>query len=73
MLLSLFSSFFKNKKSKRSHKIVDIKVFLFCLLIEGSGSGPGAGSVQEAQKHRNPTDLDPEHWFTVTVPFNTAY
>jgi len=32
---------FKDKKSKRSHKAVGIKVFLtfFCLVIEGSGSG----------------------------------
>jgi hypothetical protein len=33
-----FTSVFKDKKSKRSHKIVEIKVFLlFFLLIEGSG------------------------------------
>ncbi len=32
---------FKDKKSKRSHKAVGIKVFLtfFCLVIEGSSSG----------------------------------
>jgi hypothetical protein len=32
---------FKDKKSKKSHKAVGIKVFLtfFCLVIEGSGSG----------------------------------
>jgi hypothetical protein len=36
-----FTSFFRDKKSKRSHKIVGIKVsfYYFCLLIEGSGSG----------------------------------
>ncbi len=39
-----FTSFFNNKKSKRSHKTVGIKVFLTILLddrrmIEGSGSG----------------------------------
>jgi hypothetical protein len=36
-----FTSFFKDKKSN-SHKIVGIKVFLniFCMMIEGSGSGP---------------------------------
>ncbi len=37
-----FTSFFKDKKPKRSHKAVGIKVFLiiFCLGIEGSGSIP---------------------------------
>jgi hypothetical protein len=36
-----FTSFFKDKKSKRSHKAVGIKVFFyyFRLVIEGSGSG----------------------------------
>jgi hypothetical protein len=35
-----FTSFFKDKKFKRSQKTVGIKVFLlFCLMIEGSGSG----------------------------------
>jgi hypothetical protein len=35
-----FTSFFKDKKSKRSHKTVGIKVFLlFFWMIEGSGSG----------------------------------
>ncbi len=34
------ASFFKDIKSKRSHKTVGIKVFkLFLLMIEGSGSG----------------------------------
>jgi hypothetical protein len=34
------TSFFKDKKSKRSHKTVGIKFFLdFCLMIEGSGFG----------------------------------
>ncbi len=37
---------FKDKKSKRSHKAVGIKVFLtfYCLVIEGSRSGAGSGS-----------------------------
>jgi hypothetical protein len=41
-----FTSFFKDKKSKRSYKIVEIKVFLtiFCLMLEGSGAGSGCGS-----------------------------
>jgi hypothetical protein len=45
--LRYFTSFFKDKMSKRSHKTVEIKVFLtiFCLMIEGSGSGAGSGSI----------------------------
>jgi hypothetical protein len=43
-----FTSVFKGKKSKRSRKAVEIKVFYyFCLMIEGSGSVPctnGSGS-----------------------------
>jgi hypothetical protein len=38
-----FKSFFRDKKSKRSHKIVEIKAFL-TLLLNGSGSGSIAGS-----------------------------
>jgi hypothetical protein len=47
---STLTSFFKDKKSKESHKTAGIKVFLpFCLMIEGSGSVPltnrsGSGS-----------------------------
>jgi hypothetical protein len=39
-----FTPFFKAKKSKRNHKTEGIRVFLtiFCLMIEGSGSGPGS-------------------------------
>ncbi len=49
LLEGIFTSFVKDKKSKRSHKTVGIKVFLnyFCLIIEGSGSVPltnGSGS-----------------------------
>jgi hypothetical protein len=37
----LFTSFFKDKMSKRSHKAVGIKVLTFlCLVIEGPGSKP---------------------------------
>ncbi len=39
------------------------------MMIEGSGSGAGPGSIhltsvriQEAQKHVDPVDPDPEHW-----------
>jgi hypothetical protein len=46
---STFTSIFKDKKAKRSHKAVGITVFItiFCLVIEGSGSKPlanGSGS-----------------------------
>jgi hypothetical protein len=37
-----FTSFFKDRKSKRSHKAVGIKFFsyYFCLMMEGSGFVP---------------------------------
>ncbi len=38
-----FTSFFKDKKSKRSHKTVDFP-YCFCLMIEGFRSKGGAGS-----------------------------
>jgi hypothetical protein len=42
---------FKHKKSKRSHKTVEIKVFLtiFCLMTVGSGSKAGfrSGSISD--------------------------
>ncbi len=51
-----FTSFFKDEKSKRSHKTVGIKGFscYFCLLTEGSGSGSipltnGSGCLQVRQ------------------------
>jgi hypothetical protein len=53
-----FTSFFKDKKSKRSHKTAGIKVFsyYFCLMIEGSGSGfipltRGSGSGSRRPKN----------------------
>jgi hypothetical protein len=50
IFLKVHTSFFKDKKSKRSHKTIRIKVFLTILLdnrrmIEGSRSGSGAESV----------------------------
>jgi hypothetical protein len=58
-----FTSFFKDKKSKRSQK-TGIKVFLyyfiFCLKIEGYGSVPLAnGSGSRGAKNKDPTDPDP--------------
>jgi hypothetical protein len=46
-----FTSVFIDKKSKRSHIIVEIKVFLTFLLVDGK-----IGSVQLV------TDPDPKHW-----------
>jgi hypothetical protein len=44
------ASFFKDKKSKRSHKTVGIHTSDYWIQIE----------IQEAQKHTDPTDLDPD-------------
>ncbi len=58
-----FALLFKDKKSKRSHKTVGIKVFLtYLLTMEVSGSG---FRIQGAQKHTDPTDpdSDPQHWY----------
>jgi hypothetical protein len=52
------SIFFKDKKSKRSHKAVEIKVFLTIFLL-------GDRRIQEAQKHVDlapDSDPDPQHW-----------
>jgi hypothetical protein len=62
-----FTSFFKEKKSKRGHK--PMVFLLFLLMIEGSGSIPLTRiRIQEAQKHVDPVDPDldpdPQHCFT---------
>jgi hypothetical protein len=55
-----FTSFFKDKKSKRSHKTVEIKVFLTI--------NDGRIRIHEAQNHVDSVDPDPdsnpdpEHW-----------
>ncbi len=57
-----FISFFKDKKSKRSHKTVESKVFLTFLLDDRRIR------IQEAQKHMNrdpDSDPDPQHWGAV--------
>jgi hypothetical protein len=56
--------------SYRSHKTVEIKIFLHFLLVDaGSESGAGSRSIQikqiqmriqEAQKHTDPTDPNPD-------------
>ncbi len=53
-----FTSFFKDKQSQRSRKIIEIKIYsyYFCLMMEVSECGSG-----EAQKHTDPTDSDPQH------------
>ncbi len=57
-----FTSLFKDKKSKRSHKTVGIKVFL-TILLDGRRIRIRI-QIQEAQKHMDPIDLDPDpqHW-----------
>ncbi len=61
LTLGIFTSLFKDNKSWRGHKTIEIKVFLnfFCLLMEGSAS------VQlitdpDGPKLTDPTDL--LHW-----------
>ncbi len=60
----LLTSFFKDKKSLKSHKTVEIKNFhnFVCLLMKGSGArsvlkitDPDPGRP----KHKDPTDLAP--------------
>ncbi len=57
-----FTSVFKEKKSKRSHNVMEIKVFpyLFCLLMEGSGS---------LQKLTNPDPGGPKTSGSTTLLF----
>ncbi len=50
----IFTSFFKDKKSTRSHKPVGIKVCLLFLLDDRRTR------IQEAQKHTDPTDPEPD-------------
>jgi hypothetical protein len=47
-----FKSSFKDKKSYRGHKTVEIKEFshYFCLMMEGSGGSGGSGPVLVANK-----------------------
>jgi hypothetical protein len=51
-----FESFFKDKKPKRSHKTVGIKVLLLFLLDDRRIR------IREAQKHVDRAVPDPEHW-----------
>jgi hypothetical protein len=75
-----FTSFFKDKKSKRSHKAVGSRFFLLFLLGDRRIRSririhtPDYWiriRIQEAQKHTDPTDPDPDsdpdpqHWFWV--------
>jgi hypothetical protein len=53
-----FTSFFKDKKSKRSHKTVEIKVCLI-ILIYWLNDRRIRIRIQEAQKHVDP-DSDPD-------------
>jgi hypothetical protein len=49
---------FQRIKVKKSHKTVGIKVFL--LFLHDDRRIPIR--IQEAQKHTDLTDLDPQHW-----------
>jgi hypothetical protein len=55
------TSFFKDNKSKRSHKTVGIKVFHTILLDDRRIR------IREAQKHVNP-----EHWCKSCLPFRLS-
>jgi hypothetical protein len=55
-----FTSFFKDKKSRRGLRTVGIEVFLLFLLDDRRIR------IQEAQKHTDPTDPDPQHWLQET-------
>ncbi len=60
-----FTSFCKNKKSKRSQKTVGIKVFHKILAWWLKDPDPYLWliiRIWEAQKHGDPTDQDPQHW-----------
>jgi hypothetical protein len=50
-----FTSFFKDQKSKRTYKTVEIKVFVIFLLDDGQIRM----RIREAQKQTDPTD--PQH------------
>ncbi len=61
----IFSSFFIDKKSKRSHKTVEIKVFLNDRRIRIRIHTSVWIRIQEAQKHVDPdSDPDPQHCLT---------
>ncbi len=59
----IFTLFFKDKKSYRSHKTVGINVFLIIFVDPYSSFWLlNPERIQEAQKHMDPTDPDPQHW-----------
>ncbi len=73
---STFTSFFKDKKSCRSHKTVEIKIFLNFLLVDGriririhTNKLWIRMRIQKAQKRTDPTDPDPEHWLEANIFF----
>jgi hypothetical protein len=70
-----FTSFFKDKKSKRSHKTVGIKVFFLDDIRSGSGSmpltnGSGSGS-RRPQKHTDPDS--PQHCLYLRPDFDFEF
>ncbi len=66
-----FTSFYKGKKSKKSHKTVEIKVFFLLSLLNDRSIRSRIRihtsdlwiriRIQEAQKHVDPVDPDPQH------------
>jgi hypothetical protein len=67
LFLFELTSFFKDKKSQRSPETVEIKVFLHFLRVYiririRTNILRIQMRVQEAQKHMDNTDPDPEHW-----------
>jgi hypothetical protein len=72
-----FILLFKDKKSKRSHKTVRIKVFLTILLDDSRiriwiHTSDYWIRIREAQKHEDPVDPDPEHWLQLCLCLSDA-
>jgi hypothetical protein len=73
LLEGTFTSFFKDKQSKRNHKTVGIKVSYYyfsyyCLTIEGSGSRPltngsGSGSRPKTYGSDGSRSGSAQHWY----------
>jgi hypothetical protein len=69
-----FTSFFKDKKSQRSYKTVEIKVFLSILLDDRrirsrilTCDKRIRMRIWEDQKNWDPIDADSEHWYIYII------